>query len=327
MNFLVTGGAGFIGSHFVDFLLFDNNVSKYVENVTVLDKLTYAGSLSNLNFARQDSRFRFVKGDIRNSKIIRKLLSDKCIVVNFAAESHVDNSINNASVFYETNTTGVVALLEATRFFNGVKFLQISTDEVYGSITKGAWTEESILQPNSPYSSSKASSDLICRAYFKTYGLDIVITRCSNNFGPRQHNEKFIPTIFNCLFQNKKIPVYGDGNNVRDWLFVSDHVKGIWAAILYGKTGEVYNIGGGSEMSNLELSSFICTKMGYSSDQIEFTDDRKGHDRRYSLDFLKATRELGYKPSVSFDSGVELTMEYYKGISKATNKGWIANNL
>lgn len=318
MDFLITGGAGFIGSHFVDFLLSDSCVSKLVKSVTVLDKLTYAGSLSNLKESQQDPRFRFIKGDINNSKLVKEILADNFIIVNFAAESHVDNSIKSPSIFYETNIIGVVALLEAAKYHKGIKFLQVSTDEVYGSITQGSWTEECVLQPNSPYASSKASSDLICRAYSKTYGMHIVTTRCSNNFGPRQHPEKFIPTIFNCLNQSRKVPLYGDGENVRDWLFVSDHVWGIWCAIAHGKSGEIYNIGGGEEISNIGLVTTICKKMGFDSDKIDFVEDRKGHDRRYALDYSKAKNELGYSPRVSFESGLEVTKRYYSQMNKSS---------
>jgi len=314
MDFLVTGGAGFIGSHFVDFLLLSEKLQNTVNKVIVLDKLTYAGNKKNLIKIEKDERFEFIKGDIRDKKLIATIMKNKMIVVNFAAESHVDNSITNSEDFYLTNVLGTSVLLEVSKSFNEIRFIQVSTDEVYGSISNGRWNENFLLEPNSPYAATKASADLICRAYFKTFGINISITRCSNNFGPRQHREKLIPTILNNLFEGKKIPVYGDGKNVRDWLFVGDHISGIWQTILYGAPGEIYNLGGGTELSNLDLISLICTKLGFAQNSVQFVVDRKGHDRRYALDYSKAKSDLGYAPTSSFSAQIDQTIKYYSDL-------------
>jgi len=314
MDFLVTGGAGFIGSHFVDFLLLSDKLRNTINKVIVLDKLTYAGSTENLIKIEKDNRFEFIRGDIKDKKLIETIMKDKMIIVNFAAESHVDNSINNPEDFFLTNALGTSVLLEVAKSLNEIRFVQVSTDEVYGSISSGRWDENFPLEPNSPYAASKASADLICRAYFKTFGINILITRCSNNFGPRQHREKLIPTILNNLFEGKKIPVYGDGENIRDWLFVGDHVSGIWQTILHGVPGEIYNLGGGTELSNLDLISLICTKLGFGQNSFQFVADRKGHDRRYALDYSKAKAELGYAPSASFSTQIDQTIKYYSDL-------------
>lgn len=314
MQFLITGGAGFIGSHFVDFLFSNKKLEDTVEKVIIIDKLTYAGSIKNLERYKDDPRFEFVCGDINDLDLVKSLLQDKSIIVNFAAESHVDNSINRAQDFFLTNVLGTSVLLEAAKLFTGIRIIQVSTDEVYGSISTGRWTEKHILEPNSPYSASKAAGDLICRSYFKTFGMDIVITRCTNNFGPRQHREKFIPTILLNLFEGRKIPVYGDGQNIREWLYVEDHVLGIWQTILRGKQGEIYNLGGGTELSNLDLISMICSKLGYGLDNIEFVVDRKGHDRRYALDYSKARDTVGFEPESNFSAQLDRTIEYYSDL-------------
>jgi dTDP-glucose 4,6-dehydratase len=311
MEILVTGGAGFIGSHFVDFLLSLEPKNSGIKKVVVIDKLTYAGSLKNLEGAFKDPRFEFVKSDIKNNKIMMKLMKDDMTVINFAAESHVDNSINSPGIFYETNVKGVHNILDVTLKYNNVKLIQVSTDEVYGSIDTGKWNEDSSIKPNSPYSASKAAADLMCLAYYKTYNLNVLITRSSNNFGPRQHKEKLIPTIINALKSSQKIPVYGNGNNVRDWLYVLDHVRGIWATVNHGKPGEIYNIGGGTELTNLEVIDSIRGLIPHTYDPIMFIEDRKGHDYRYSLDFSKASEYLGYSPKHKFQESMITTVRSY----------------
>ena len=314
MIFLVTGGAGFIGSHFVDFLLLEEKLKQIVKKVIVLDKLTYAGNLKNLIHVEKDNRLTFIKGDIADKNLVENLFENEMIIVNFAAESHVDNSIADPRDFFSTNILGTSVLLEASKSFKDIRFIQISTDEVYGSISVGSWNENDILEPNSPYAASKAAADLICRSYFKTFGTNVSITRCSNNFGPRQHREKFIPTILNNLLEGKKIPIYGDGKNIRDWLFVKDHVLGVWQTILHGIPGEIYNLGGGTELSNLDLISVICSKLGYGQDSLQFVADRKGHDRRYALNYSKAIADIGYAPSALFSAQIEHTIQYYSDL-------------
>jgi dTDP-glucose 4,6-dehydratase len=317
MRLLVTGGAGFIGSNYVRRVV--DGTLPGISEIIVLDKLTYAGSLSNLSGISQ-SDYSFVKGDIRDQQIVKELIAKVDLVVNFAAESHVDRSINGGFEFVETNVLGVATLLEAMKNSNVKTLLQVSTDEVYGSIQEGSWNEESPLLPNSTYSASKASADLICRSYYKTHSLDIRVTRCSNNFGPYQHPEKIIPLFVTNLLLKKRLPIYGTGLNIRDWLHVDDHCKGIHLALTKGFPGEIYNIGGGTEITNLELTSRILDKMGVDVSCVEYVDDRKGHDYRYSVDWSKSRDQLGYSPTVSFDEGISQTIQWYQN----NNEWWKA---
>jgi dTDP-glucose 4,6-dehydratase len=316
MRILVTGGAGFIGSNFVRMIACGD--LKEITSVTVLDKLTYAGVLSNLAEAENLNSYKFVNGDICDSKLVTSLLDEVDAVINFAAESHVDRSIAGAEDFVQTNIVGVQVLLDAIKASGRkIRFLQVSTDEVYGSIESGSWTEEWPLLPNSPYSASKAGGELLARSYQRTHGLDVVITRCSNNYGTHHFPEKLIPLFITNLIEGKKVPVYGSGINVRDWLHVDDHCRGIHLALTQGKTGEIYNIGGGRELNNLEITDLILTAMGADKSSIEFVEDRKGHDLRYSVDWSKINRELGYEPKVSFEEGLAQTVDWYK-----SNEAW-----
>ena len=314
MRILVTGGAGFIGSNFVRRII-DGTYSGF-SAVTILDKLTYAGTLTNLSELPADS-FEFVKGDICDSELVGRLVNEHDLVVNFAAESHVDRSINGAKDFVITNVLGTQTLLDAVKSSNVQTYLQVSTDEVYGSIEEGTWPETDPLLPNSPYAASKASADLVCRSYFKTHGLDIRVTRCSNNYGRNQFPEKVIPLFITNLHEGKKVPVYGTGMNVRDWLHVDDHCRGIYLVLTKGVAGEIYNIGGGTELSNLQLTNQVLELMGKNEDSIEFVEDRKGHDLRYSVDISKISEQLGYKPMVNWESGLEETVEWYRA-----NEAW-----
>ncbi len=309
MRILVTGGAGFIGSNYVRRIA-DGTLGG-ISKITVLDKLTYAGTRTNLSGVTPDT-FEFIQGDICDTDLVGKLVNEHDLVVNFAAESHVDRSINGAKDFVVTNVLGTQSLLDAVRNSQVKTFLQVSTDEVYGSIESGSWPETDPLLPNSPYAASKASADLICRSYFKTHGLDIRITRCSNNYGRNQFPEKIIPLFITNLIEGKKIPIYGTGMNVRDWLHVDDHCRGIHLALTKGEAGEIYNIGGGTELSNLELTNQILEKMGKNEDSIEFVEDRKGHDLRYSVDISKISKQLGYKPMVNWESGLDETVQWYR---------------
>jgi dTDP-glucose 4,6-dehydratase len=309
MRLLVTGGAGFIGSNFVRRTV-DGTLSG-ISEITVLDKLTYAGTLSNLSSLPHGS-YRFVQGDICDTELVNGLAEEHDAIVNFAAESHVDRSITGAKDFVETNVLGTQNLLDAA-LRNEIKtFIQISTDEVYGTISEGSWSEDFPLLPNSPYSASKASADLIARSYHRTFGLDVRTTRCSNNYGPHQFPEKVIPLFVTNLIDGKKVPLYGKGLNVRDWLHVDDHCRGIHAVLMKGEAGEIYNIGGGEELTNKELTAMILTKMGKNDSSIEYVQDRLGHDLRYSVSIEKISRELGYQPLVKFDEGIEETIEWYK---------------
>ena len=309
MRLLVTGGAGFIGSNYVRMLLDGSLVG--VSKLIILDKLTYSGNKSNLKGLNQ-SDYEFVQGDICDSDLVSKLTKKVDSVVNFAAESHVDRSIDSSKEFFQTNVIGTHTLLEAARRNNLGSFIQISTDEVYGSITEGSWDEGFPLLPNSPYAASKASGDLISQAFFRTYGIDVRITRCSNNYGPYQFPEKVIPLFITNLLKNKKVPLYGDGLNVRDWLHVRDHCRGIHLVLTKGKAGDIFNIGGGRELSNIELTRVILRAMGAGEENIEKVTDRLGHDFRYSLNIEKIERDLGYKPEISFDLGISQTIEWYK---------------
>ncbi len=314
MRILVTGGAGFIGSNFVRRIV-DGTFAGF-SKVTVLDKLTYAGTLTNLAELPEGS-FNFVKGDICDADLVRKLVKDHDLVVNFAAESHVDRSIDGAKEFVVTNVLGTMTLLDAVRESDVKTYLQVSTDEVYGSIATGSWPETDPLLPNSPYAASKASADLVCRSYFRTHGLDIRITRCSNNYGRNQYPEKVIPLFVTNLIDNEKVPVYGSGQNVRDWLHVDDHCQGIFLALTKGKAGEIYNIGGGTELTNMELTEKILILMGKNESSIKYVEDRKGHDLRYSVDITKISNELGYKPKVNWESGLKETVDWY-----LANEAW-----
>ena len=313
MKILVTGGAGFIGSHFIRKLL----SVKEVQEVLVLDNLTYAGRIENLFEFEEDARFSFVKGDIRDSKIIDELIKEKNFIVNFAAESHVDRSIADSSNFVSTNIVGTHTLLEAVKKRTGIRYLQVSTDEVYGSIPIGHWTEDSPLLPNSPYSASKASADLLVRAFNVTYGVDTVITRCSNNFGSHQYPEKLIPLSIIKLIKGKKIQIYGNGLNVRDWLHVTDHCEGIYLALIKGKSGSVYNFGANAEKTNSEITDLILDQMGFNQSNMEFVRDRLGHDLRYAVSFDKARFELGFEPRIPFEVGMKETIEWY-----VNNEAW-----
>lgn len=312
MKILVTGGAGFIGSNFVRMALTDRLAVKDIERLSVLDALTYAGDEENLAAIANDSRFEFIKGDIRDEALVDELMKKHDYVVHFAAESHVDRSIEGGSEFVSTNVMGTQVLLDAARRNQIKRFVHISTDEVYGSIDEGAWPEDHPLLPNSPYSASKAGSDLLVRAYHRTHKLDTIITRCSNNYGHYQFPEKVIPLFVTNILEGKKVPLYGQGLNVRDWLHVDDHCRGIALALVKGRAGEIYNIGGGTELTNLELTYKILEVMGVGEEVIEKVEDRKGHDLRYSVDITKISTELGYKPEVSFDEGLKATAQWYK---------------
>ena len=311
MRLLVTGGAGFIGSNFVR-RIFDGSLTE-IASVTILDKLTYAGLEANLAGMSGHPDYRFVKGDICDLSLVNELVEDVDAVVNFAAESHVDRSINSAAEFVKTNVTGVQVLLDAIKTSGRkIRFLQVSTDEVYGSIETGSWDENCPLLPNSPYSASKAGGELLARAYHRTHGTDVVITRCSNNYGPYHFPEKLIPLFITNLLEGKKVPVYGNGENVRDWLHVDDHCRGIHTALMNGKSGDVYNIGGGRELTNLEITTLILEAMGADETSIQHVEDRKGPDLRYSVDWSKINHELGYEPQVSFEDGLKETIEWYR---------------
>ena len=309
MRILVTGGAGFIGSNFVRRIV-DGALSG-ISSITVLDKLTYAGTLTNLKELPQDS-FEFIEGDICDQDLTLKLAKSHDAIVNFAAESHVDRSISGSRDFINTNVLGTQTLLDAVRHGSVTTFVQVSTDEVYGSIAEGSWPETDPLLPNSPYAASKASADLVSRSYFRTYGLDVRVTRCSNNYGPRQFPEKVIPLFVTNLIDGLKVPIYGSGSNVRDWLHVDDHCRGIQAVLIHGKAGEIYNIGGGTELTNAELTRKILYIMGEDESRIEYVEDRLGHDLRYSVDITKISRELGYKPLVNLEIGLRETVEWYQ---------------
>ena len=317
MKLLVTGGAGFIGSNFVRMALTDKFPDFNVEQLTVLDLLTYAGDEENLKPVSSDKRYKFVKGDIRDLELAKKLMQGADQVVHFAAESHVDRSIEGGSEFVSTNVMGTQVLLDAARSTNIKRFVHVSTDEVYGSISEGSWPEDHPLLPNSPYSASKAGSDLLVRAYNRTHKLDTVITRCSNNYGQYQFPEKVMPLFITNIIEGKKVPLYGNGLNIRDWLHVDDHCRGIALSLTKGRAGEVYNIGGGTELTNVELTHKILEAMGVGKEFIQPVEDRKGHDLRYSVDISKINRELGYSPQVNFEEGLEQTINWYKN-----NEAW-----
>jgi dTDP-glucose 4,6-dehydratase len=317
MRVLVTGGAGFIGSHYVRKVLGGAYDTLADAEVVVLDKLTYAGSESNLESVRDNPRLRFVRGDICDREAVREVMAGTDLVVHFAAESHVDRSILGAADFVMTNVVGTQTLLQGAVDAGVGKFVHVSTDEVYGSIAEGSWPETHPLEPNSPYSASKAGSDLMARSFFRTHGLAVCVTRCSNNYGPHQFPEKVIPLFVTNLMDGKKVPLYGDGLNVRDWLHVDDHCWGIQLVADAGRAGEVYNIGGGTELTNLELTSRLLAAFGADESMVERVEDRKAHDRRYSVDITKISTELGYRPLMSFEEGLADTVAWYR-----ENRAW-----
>jgi dTDP-glucose 4,6-dehydratase len=310
MRLLVTGGAGFIGSHFVRMAL-DGRLSD-ISHLTVLDKLTYAGNQKNLLEVNELPSYVFVEGDICDPGLVKELLLNVDAVINFAAESHVDRSIEGASDFIQTNVFGVEVLLDSIRKVDrNIRFIQISTDEVYGSIDENSWTEDSPLLPNSPYSASKAGGELIARAYFQTHDIDVLITRSSNNYGKNHFPEKLIPLFITNLILGLKVPIYGDGRNIRDWLHVEDNCRGIHKVLMNGEAGRVYNIGGGKELTNFEVANIILDSMGKDQSLIRYVEDRKGHDYRYSVDWKRIKTELGYEPQVKFEIGIEETINWY----------------
>ncbi len=309
MRFLVTGGAGFIGSHYVESLL-TGAWGIEPEQVVVLDALTYAGDRANLDPVAHDPRLRFVHGDICDAELVDGLLSETDVVVHVAAETHVDRSISRASDFVRTNVLGTQVLLDAAVRRSVQRFVQVSTDEVYGSIDDGSWDEQAPLSPSSPYSASKAAADLLAGSYHRTHGLPVVITRCANNYGPRQHREKLIPLFLTRLLTGQTVPLYGDGLNVRDWMHVEDHCRGIHLVAMTGNPGEVYHLGADRELTNLDLTHRLLELTGASKDRIEWVTDRPGHDRRYSLDWSKARDELGYEPRISIEDGLEETVRW-----------------
>lgn len=331
-NILVTGGAGFIGSNFVKYM-----INKHEYNILNLDLLTYAGNLENLSEVESNDRYRFVKGDIRDAEAVNNIFTEYNIdtVIHFAAESHVDRSIEEPEIFVTTNVLGTQNLLDVAKkhwkinpndkycreFKNGVKFVHVSTDEVYGALgTTGMFTETTPLAPNSPYSASKAGSDLIVRSYYETFGMPINITRCSNNYGPYQFPEKLIPLMINNCKNNKDLPVYGDGMQIRDWLHVNDHCSAIDTVLHKGIIGEVYNIGGNNEKANIEIVKLIICALGKNESLIKYVQDRPGHDRRYAIDNTKITTELGWEPSYTFENGIKETIDWY-----LQNETWLNN--
>ncbi|HEY8473943.1 MAG TPA: dTDP-glucose 4,6-dehydratase [Natronosporangium sp.] len=312
MKVLVTGGAGFIGSHYVRGLLGGAWTSTEITAVTVLDKLTYAGNRANLAPVADDPRLRFVVGDICDPALVDQLMPGHDLVVHFAAESHVDRSIVGAAPFVITNVLGTQVLLDAALRHRIGRLVHVSTDEVYGSIESGAWAETQPLAPNSPYSAAKAGSDLLALAYHRTHGAPVVVTRCSNNYGPYQFPEKVIPLFITNLLDGRPVPLYGDGGNVRDWLHVDDHCYGVQLVAERGRLGEVYHIGGGTELTNKELTSRLLEACGAGWEMVRYVEDRKGHDRRYALDISKISTELGYAPRVDFNTGLAETVAWYR---------------
>jgi len=305
LKLLVTGGAGFIGSNFIRMMF-----TKYPGiEITNLDKLTYAGNLENLKDISHPG-YTFVHGDISDPEIVMKAMEDADVMIHFAAESHVDRSIKDSSVFVVTNVVGTNNLLKCAMDCDIKKFIHVSTDEVYGSISEGSFTEINNLNPSSPYSSSKAGSDLLAMSYYNTYGLPVTITRCTNNFGPYQYPEKLIPLFITNLMDGKQVPVYGTGLNVRDWIYVKDHCSGIDFIMQHGKAGEVYNIGGGNELTNLDITHRILKALGKDESMIRYVEDRKGHDFRYSLDCSKL-KKMGWKPHYNFDAALNATIQWY----------------
>lgn len=317
MRILVTGGAGFIGSNFVRKVVTDTYPGLEGAHVVVLDALTYSGNLANLASVAELPRYSFVHGDIRDAALLDTLFPDVDAVVHFAAESHVDRSVRDASVFVETNVVGTQRLLDAALRHQLARFVHVSTDEVYGSISEGSWPETWPLEPNSPYSASKAGSDLLARAYHRTHGLNISITRCSNNYGPYHFPEKVIPLFVTNLIDDRHVPLYGEGTNVRDWLHVDDHCRGIALVLANGRPGEVYNIGGGTELTNKELTQLLLDATGKDWSYVDHVADRLGHDLRYSVDITKIRTELGYEPLVPFEHGLAEVVQWYRD-----NRDW-----
>jgi dTDP-glucose 4,6-dehydratase len=309
MRVLVTGGAGFIGSNFVKLCL--QGVFAKVSEVVVVDSLTYAGNLANFS-SEERSQFRFIQGDICDPFLLEAVIPNIEAVINFAAESHVDRSILDSNSFMRTNAMGVLNILEVIRKYPHVRLLQVSTDEVYGSITQGSWVETDPLLPNSPYSASKASGELLVRSYVRTHGLDCIVTRSSNNYGNNHYPEKLIPLFITNLIEGKTLPVYGSGRNVRDWLHVNDHCLGVYLALTKGVSGEIYNIGGGTELSNIEITEMILEHFSKSIEYIDYVDDRLGHDFRYSVDWRKAKNDLDYSPRINFEDGLKDTVNWYQ---------------
>jgi dTDP-glucose 4,6-dehydratase len=317
VKILVTGGAGFIGSNFVRRTLEGAYPGLEGADVVVLDALTYSGNEANLVSVAQSPRYTFVRGDIRDAALLDQLLPGLDAVVHFAAESHVDRSVRDASIFVETNVVGTQRLLDAALRHSLPRFVHVSTDEVYGSIAEGSWAEDRPLEPNSPYSASKAGSDLLARSYVKTHGLNLSITRCSNNYGPFHFPEKVIPLFVTNLIDDLHVPLYGEGNNIRDWLHVDDHCRGIAMVLAQGRAGEVYNIGGGTELTNKELTQLLLDATGKDWSYVDRVADRLGHDLRYSVDISKISNELGYQPQVNFDQGLADVVQWYRD-----NRAW-----
>lgn len=316
MRILVAGGAGFIGSHYVRSLLSGTYPGYENIHVTVLDKLTYAGNLANLGPVVEHAHCAFVRGDIADAQLLGELVPGHDVIVNFAAETHVDRSITSPGDFVVTNVHGTQRLLQAALEADVRTVVQVSTDEVYGSIDEGSWIESEPLLPNSPYSAAKAGADLLCRAYHRTYGLDVRVTRCSNNYGPFQYPEKVIPLFVTNLIDGRRVPLYGDGRNVREWLHVDDHCRGIQLVLDKGSAGEIYNIGGGVELTNLELTQRLLEAFGVGWEMVEHVPDRHGHDLRYSVDSGKI-RAIGYEPLVDFNEGLTEVMRWYQN-----NQSW-----
>jgi len=319
MKILITGGAGFIGTNY-SYYRFENYPD---DEIYVLDKLTYAGNLENLSELLEEKRFHFIEADICDKEFINKLFEEEKFdkVINFAAETHVDRSITGPSIFVETNIVGTHNLLEAARANNVKRYHQVSTDEVYGDLGRDSsdfFTEKTPISPNCPYAACKASADLLVGSYFETYDMPVSISRCSNNYGPYQFPEKLIPYFFKLISENKKVPVYGDGQNVRDWLFVLDHCRALDMILESDKHGEVYNIGGNNEKTNLEITKFLLDFLGKDEGLIEYVEDRLAYDRRYAIDASKITKELGWEPSVDFGDGIQKTFDWYKN-----NKEWV----
>jgi dTDP-glucose 4,6-dehydratase len=315
MRILVTGGAGFMGSHFVRYLL--NAYQEY--RVVNFDKLTYAGNLDNLKDVEQHPRYTFVQGDICDAAALARVIEEYRIhtIVNYAAETHVDRSIVDSAAFLKTDVFGTRELLEAVKKFGVKKMVQISTDEVFGSTDTGAFTEESCFRPNSPYSASKAGGDLLCRAYYETYKTPVVVTHSCNVYGPNQYPEKIIPLFITNLLEGKKVPLYGDGKNVREWIHVGDHCRAIDAILHRAEPGSVYNIGAGDEIQNIDLTKKILAAVGAGEEMISYVTDRPGHDRRYAINSSKLREDFGWKPLVSFDGGIRKTVEWYEH-----NRAW-----
>ena len=307
MKILITGGAGFMGSNAVKYLL--KNYPDF--QIVNLDKLTYAGNLENLRDVENNPRYHFIKGDIADERIVGEIVKDVDVIINYAAETHVDRSILDPKAFITTDVLGTYALLEAAKKYNIKKYIQISTDEVFGSIQDGKFREDSPFEPNSPYAASKAGGDHLCRAYFKTYGVPVIVTHSCNFFGPYQYPEKLIPLFITNLLENKKAPVYGDGQQVREWIFTEDHCRAIDMILQKGEIGEVYNIGAGNEITNIEITKILLNELGQDESSIDYVKDRPGHDLRYAIDSTKL-RKLGWKPETNFEGGIKQTVSWYK---------------